>query len=339
MSEQTDTSVEDTGSLETATNFFESMLDADGATDTPKKKPVQDEAEGDEPEDDEAEDTSDDADDTTEEDEADSEEEAPDDDEVDLTKTVTVKIDGKSVKVPLSEAVNGYQRQADYSRKTAELSQERQNFQAEISEVRQERAQYSTLLTALANQLDKAEAGEAIDWDDLRRNDPLEFAVKKAEQAERNERRNAIAQEQQRLSYIAQEEEKYARVLRNREEFSKLVDKQPTWKNPKVFEKVRGQIRDYALTIGFTPQEVSMTSDHRAILALYKAMQADKLVSKQATAEPVEKEPTAKKSPKPAPVGTVSKIPRASLKVKEASQRLAKSGTIADATKFFEAIL
>ncbi len=42
---------------------------------------------------------------------------------------VTVKVDGEDVRVPLSEAVAGYSRHADYTRKTQELAQQRQELQ------------------------------------------------------------------------------------------------------------------------------------------------------------------------------------------------------------------
>ena len=42
---------------------------------------------------------------------------------------VTVKVDGQDVRVPLSEAVAGYSRQADYTRKTQELAEQRQQLQ------------------------------------------------------------------------------------------------------------------------------------------------------------------------------------------------------------------
>lgn len=42
---------------------------------------------------------------------------------------VVVKVDGADVKVPLAEAVAGYQRQADYTRKTQELAQQRAEMQ------------------------------------------------------------------------------------------------------------------------------------------------------------------------------------------------------------------
>ena len=44
-------------------------------------------------------------------------------------RKVGIKIDGKDEFVPLSEAVAGYQRQADYTRKTQELAQQREQMQ------------------------------------------------------------------------------------------------------------------------------------------------------------------------------------------------------------------
>jgi hypothetical protein len=42
---------------------------------------------------------------------------------------VPVKLDGEELQVPLSEAIAGYQRQADYTRKTQELAQQREQMQ------------------------------------------------------------------------------------------------------------------------------------------------------------------------------------------------------------------
>lgn len=42
---------------------------------------------------------------------------------------VRIKVDGEEVTVPLTEAIAGYQRQADYTRKTQELAQQRSELQ------------------------------------------------------------------------------------------------------------------------------------------------------------------------------------------------------------------
>ena len=44
-------------------------------------------------------------------------------------KHVSVQVDGEEVRVPLKEALSGYQRQADYTRKTQELSEQRRQVQ------------------------------------------------------------------------------------------------------------------------------------------------------------------------------------------------------------------
>ena len=44
-------------------------------------------------------------------------------------KYVKVKVDGEDVSVPFTEAIQGYQRQADYTRKTQELSSQREQLQ------------------------------------------------------------------------------------------------------------------------------------------------------------------------------------------------------------------
>jgi len=44
-------------------------------------------------------------------------------------KIVTLQVDGEEVKVPVKEALAGYQRQADYTRKTQEISEQRKQLQ------------------------------------------------------------------------------------------------------------------------------------------------------------------------------------------------------------------
>lgn len=44
-------------------------------------------------------------------------------------KYVKVTVDGEEIEVPFNEAISGYQRQADYTRKTQQLAEERKNVQ------------------------------------------------------------------------------------------------------------------------------------------------------------------------------------------------------------------
>lgn len=60
----------------------------------------------------------------------------PEDEELEGANDIyKVRIDGESVDVTLKEALAGYQRQADYTRKAQALAQERQEFEQEQTEV------------------------------------------------------------------------------------------------------------------------------------------------------------------------------------------------------------
>lgn len=53
----------------------------------------------------------------------------------------TVKVDGQEMQVPLEELLNGYQRQADYSRKTQALADERRQLQQQYAQYQQPQVQ------------------------------------------------------------------------------------------------------------------------------------------------------------------------------------------------------
>jgi hypothetical protein len=156
----TDTAIKATGIAEAAQSF-EALLGGDTPAPTaPQAKVASDEApaenaeafvgesEGDETA------AADDAD-AAPEGEATAEDEDTGEDSPEV-QLVTVKIDGKTEQIPLEEAIKGYQRQADYSRKTAALAEERRSFDQDRQAVIQERTQYAHLLTALQQQLQEA---------------------------------------------------------------------------------------------------------------------------------------------------------------------------------------
>jgi hypothetical protein len=58
----------------------------------------------------------------------------------------TVKIDGEEFEVTLDELRNGYQRQADYTRKSQSLAEQRKAYEANLQAVQAERNQYAQVL-------------------------------------------------------------------------------------------------------------------------------------------------------------------------------------------------
>lgn len=95
-------------------------------------------------------------------------------------KYVKVTIDGEELEVPLKEAVSGYQRQADYTRKTQQLAEERKGvqFAAAIQQALDNDPQATIEL--LKNHYGINEQVDSFDEDDLFA-DPMEKQYKQLE--------------------------------------------------------------------------------------------------------------------------------------------------------------
>ena len=101
--------------------------------------------------------------------------ESDDDDPV-----VEVVVQGEKLEVPFSELVNGYSRQADYTRKSQRLAEERKYVEDQAAQVNVQSAQAASRMVALAEQLenDLASLGPTQqDLEVLRSQNPGEYAA------------------------------------------------------------------------------------------------------------------------------------------------------------------
>lgn len=247
---------------------------------------------------------------------------------------VTVKIDGKEEQIPLEEAIRGYQRHADYSRNMNQLHQEKQALESELSEVKTERAQYAELLTALQNQLSTGTEQEP-DWDSLYRENPLEYVRQKDLWRDRKERLEAVSAEQQRLAQIQAAEQQQAIAQIVQQSSAKLIEAMPEWKDQKRWEQDRKAIREYGQKIGFSEQELAQAYDHRAVVALYKAMKYDSIMAKRP--QPQQKANAPKVAGAGNPANAAPSKPKA--EIKNAKQRLAQTGKLDAAASLFEKLI
>lgn len=269
-----------------------------------------------------------------EDEEAAADAEESDEETSDEIQLVTVKINGKEEQIPLEEAIKGYQRHADYSRKMNEVSESRKTLEAELAEVQTERAQYAQLLEALSSQLTQGTEREP-DWEALYNENPLEYVRQKDLWRDRKERLEAVSAEQQRLNQIQAAEQQAAIQALVQENRAKLLQAIPEWKDSKRWEQDRTAIRAYGNKLGFTDEEIAQAYDHRAIVALYKAMKYDSIMAKRP--QPSQKS----NAPKVASAGTPANAPPTKTKsaVTNAKQRLAKSGRLSDAASLFEKLI
>lgn len=142
------------------------------------------------------------ADDDAVEEAPESEEEEAEAPELDLTRLVTVKVDGEDLQVPLSEALKGYSREADYTRKTQALAEERRGLEARLSTDYANQLKQATDLFVQTDPI-LAEANQ-IDWQALAQQDPATYTQLRAAV---DARMQVIGQAQQEMQRVAAERE------------------------------------------------------------------------------------------------------------------------------------
>jgi hypothetical protein len=244
---------------------------------------------------------------------------------------VTVRFDGKSEQIPLREVVKGYQRHADYTAKTQQLANERQQFAAQQQATREERETYAAMLGALKEQLEGAKEIEP-DWNAVWTNDPIGYARKRDEWRDKQDKLAAANYELQRLQVIKQQE--HAESLKKTVETGRqrMMDLVPAWKDQTTWDSDRQKIVEYAQKVaGYSPEEVAQAYDPRAVVLLHKARLYDELLANRP-------KPVAARGPRVASAGPAPPS-GTSARLNAAQQRLAKSGRIADAAKVFEQLI
>lgn len=247
---------------------------------------------------------------------------------------VTIKIDGQDVEVKLSELKNGYQRQADYTRKTMETAEQRKAADAEYQRAVQERAHYAQNLQRIQVQLESAlQEQNQIDWQKLIDTDPQEAIRQQHLFQQRQAQLQQAYGEQQRIAAINQAEAARRQQEHLQAQHQALLDKLPDWKDPAKAKAEIGAIREYLITQGFDTDTLNNVTDSRAVLMARKAMLYDQMVSKAQAA--VKKVQTAPQKVVQPGTGTAPSLDKRGA----AFQRLSKSGRVEDAASVFASFL
>ena len=248
------------------------------------------------------------------------------------TPTYRVKVGKEEVEVPLDELLKGYSRTADYTKKTQEVAEARKMVESErqkIDEASRLRDQYAERLGVIEQMLSQTEKAE--DLSALKETDPIGYAVRVAEQAEREKQLSAVRAEQQRLSQQQQAEQSERLKAHLATEAAKLREAIPEMGDEIKADVVRRDIREFAKSIGFSDQELASVYDSRAVLALYKAMQYDKL--QKGKPQVTKKVQAAPRMLKP---GTSTPESAEASETKKLKAKLRQSGSKSDAARIFE---
>lgn len=255
--------------------------------------------------------------------------------EVEELPRYRVKVSGEEVEVTLDELLNGYSRTADYQKKTQSLAEQRKAVEADrvkIEEAAKTRETYSQRLQVIEQLLQQQNQTE--DLSSLKSEDPVAYAIAMAEKVEREKQLQAVQAERQRVQQeqMAHQQAQLQKHIQG--EQAKLMEAIPEFKDDVKAEVVRRDIRNYAKSIGFTDQELSQVYDSRAVLALYKAAQYDKLMANKGAA--TKKVAVAPKTIRP---GTSNPQSSENEAVKKERARLRQSGNKKDAARLFERFL
>lgn len=255
--------------------------------------------------------------------------------EVQETPRYRVKVDNEELEVDLDELIKGYSRTSDYTKKTQTLAEQRKQVEAErakIEEAAKLRETYSQRLQVIEQMLSQQ---PEEDLSALKDSDPVGYAIKVAEKMEREKQLSAVRAEREAVQakQIAEHQERLKAHLA--QEGERLKAAIPDLADEVKGEIIRKEIRDYAKSNGWTDQELSQVYDHRAVIALYRAMQFEKLQkSKPAVQKKVNEAP---KALRPGVAG--QRIDKDSEQAKKLAKQLKQTGRTRDAAKIFERFL
>ena len=249
--------------------------------------------------------------------------------------TYTIKVDGKDVEVTLDELQAGYSRQADYTRKSQVLAEQRKKADEELAATQQERQRYLSQLEQFNTQADsKIDELAKTDWTRLKEEDPTEYMLKRDQYRELQDNKRMVEDEQKNLQYKQQQEHeaKWQEELVRQQEI--MVQRLHEWTDPDKGPKLKQNIKSFAVKKGFTEQEVNSLIDARSVDVLHKAMLYENLLAAKISNKKAKVVPKVQKPGSPATKGEIS-----SDKVKAQRARLRKTGHVNDAKSVIESLM
>jgi len=310
-----------------AANRLERVDEAEPDDEAPQDDEARDEPRDEAPDDDVADDetSDDDQDDDTDEapgDEAESDAEEDENESPVAADDAVVEISGE--KVPVRELKAGYLRQQDYTRKTQELA-----------EMRQELQQNAEAFTAAIQQVEQAIASMLPPQPDpqLAQIDPAEYTRQKAAWEAEAQKLNALYQAFQQAAQPAQQALEQVDEQRINEEAEKLVTALPQLADPAKRQEFFADVDRLGRQLGFTDEELAAINDHRIYLLANLALEG--LRAQQARSK------VRTKKDKPRSAKRSRKAARAAVdRASQAMKRLRSGGalTLEDAAQVLDAL-
>lgn len=206
----------------------------------------------------------------------------------DLYENVTVPVqtpDGR-VEVTLGQWKDGWQANEQAAQASKQLAEQRAAFEAEQTQLQEQYQQSLAEAAGLADSLQAAMLApfERVDWNGLRESDPTEWAAKRQELMEAQQRVHAMRQQvQAKISAFREEGEAKSQQQREqllRNEWAALIAAVPEFADTERAPAEMAELRTYLKASGFKDEEISQAYDHRLIVMARKARLYDESLKK-----------------------------------------------------------
>ena len=274
-----------------------------------------------------------------EEDDDEEETEESDEEEGEEPDLYAVKVDGEEIEVTFDELLKGYSRQSDYTKKTQELSvgrkeieEAKSTYDSALTQMQQERQHYVNQLNQiLQNSSNNLSEYDKIDWNTLKEDDPIEYVKLREDYRDGKEKMQALNQQRQMAMQQQQAEAQKVQQEAVQVERSKMVEALPEWGDPDKQKELATDVKSYALTQGFSEEELNSLIDHRSVLVLMKAAKYDALEKADVKSKKLKNKPKVIRSGKGKGRGTDSKS-----KLDAKMKRLQQTGRVDDAALLME---
>ena len=268
------------------------------------------------------------------------EEEVEDEDESEST-VYTVKVNGQDVEVSEDELIKGYSRQQDYTQKTQQLAEYKRQMDAaagqmqqEIAQTQQMRSQYvEALATAIDTNYSHLQQFANVDWDRLKSENREEYLTKRDDYRQAQEQIEDLKVKANEAHQQQQQEMSVQHQQMLQDEHTKMVSILPEWGEPDKQRAIAKTVSEFALSKGYTQEELAQLVDHRSILVLMQAKAYEDMTRKQheVRAKKVKNKPRVVKTK-----AKRSKSENSAGKRKEKMKRLQSTGHVDDAASLLE---
>ncbi len=252
-----------------------------------------------------------------------------------LSDETTVDVNGNTVS--LRELKSGYLRQADFTRKTQELAEQRKAYQIQQVDGAQVREQVSQAINGMMQQVAVEFQGmQEPDWAYLADNEPGEYVREKERWSKREA---AIKQLYDAQQEIARKNDEYAQYMRQeaiKNARAELIKRYPSeFCDAKTAKKTLDTVTGYLSDNGFSAEEINNTADARIIDIVYRAYKYDQIQNKVPSAvKKIEQKPALT-----APGAIRQKASTESDSYKRDLNRLKNTGSFNDAVSVISRLL